>query len=253
MADSDRIPTNLRTLLILEVLGKQGHAMSATEINDQIGLPKQTVHRLCTTLEEEGFLTRAGNSKKYLPSRRLRDFGAGLMFSAHTHIARHQVLLDVASQVRETVNFVVPEETGMSYRDRVETDWPFRVQLPIGSNVPFHCTASGKTYMASLPPKARRAFVQAIALPELTHRTHTDADSLLTDLNQIAKQGYALDDEEFVDGMIAIAVPVLDSRGNFAAALAFHGPVQRFSIEQAIARKDILTKGAQRLTAALYS
>ena len=65
MTDADRIPTNLRTLLILEILGKSDQAMTATQINDHLGLPKQTVHRLCVTLEENGFLTRSGHSKKF--------------------------------------------------------------------------------------------------------------------------------------------------------------------------------------------
>ena len=67
MNTDDRIATNLRTLMILEVLGKNNRAMTATEINASLGLPKQTVHRLCATLEKENFLTRQGNSKRYLP------------------------------------------------------------------------------------------------------------------------------------------------------------------------------------------
>ena len=54
--DESRIPTNLRTLLILEVIGRSDNAMTATEINDEIGLPKQSVHRLVATLEKKGVL-----------------------------------------------------------------------------------------------------------------------------------------------------------------------------------------------------
>ena len=60
MSSAQRIPTNLRTLLILEVLGKSDQPMTATQINESLGLPKQTVHRLCTTLEENGFISRHG-------------------------------------------------------------------------------------------------------------------------------------------------------------------------------------------------
>lgn len=247
MPDKDRIPTNLRTLMILEVLGQSDSAMTATEINAELRLPKQTVHRLCATLESEGFLTRQGNSKRLLPSRRLRALGAGLLFASRSHIARHQVLQDVARQVGETVNFVVPEDTGMSYVDRVETDWPFRIQLPVGTNVPFHCTASGKVFMASLPPKARHAFVNGLNLQGLTQQTLTEPAALLDDLARTAKRGYALDAEEFMDGMVAIAVPVLDGKGRYMASLAFHGPSQRISIEAAVGRKKVLQDGAQRL------
>ncbi|MEL7114109.1 MAG: IclR family transcriptional regulator [Pseudomonadota bacterium] len=252
MAQTERIPTNLRTLLILEVLGKSDQPMTATEINEQIGLPKQTVHRLCTTLERTGFLTRQGNSKRYHTARRLRDLGAGLLFNSRFHIARRQILLDVARQVRETVNFVVPEASGMSYLDRVETDWMFRIQLPIGTHVPFHATASGKCFLASLAPRARRHMVASLTLSSLTSATRTSPTALLDDLARIADRGYSLDEEEFLEGMVAIAVPISDSKGRFMAALAYHGPTQRMSLSQAIEDREILTDAATRLQGALY-
>lgn len=227
--------------------------MTATEINARLGLPKQTVHRLCATLERTGFITRQGASRRYAPARRLRDLGAGLLHSSRHHIARRQILLNVAQQVHETVNFVVPEADGMSYLDRVETDWAFRIQLPIGTNVPFHCTASGKCFLASLASKARRALVAALTLNPLTPQTHTDQAALLDDLARIAARGYSLDEEEFMEGMVAIAVPVRDGAGRFVAALAYHGPTQRLSVADAIARRDILLHAAARLSEALYA
>lgn len=253
MLHGDRIPTNLRTLLILEILGQSDEAMSATEINTHLGLPKQTVHRLCTTLEKEGFLTRQGNGKRYSPARRLRELGLGLLSNSRLHAARRQILEDLAREVGETVNFVVPRDTGMSYLDRVETDWAFRIQLPIGTNVPFHCTASGKCFMASMAPKARKSFVQSLTLKRLTEATHTEAPGLLKELAQIAKQGYSLDREEFLDGMVAIAVPILDPKGRFFAALAFHGPTQRISLQDAIDRKGIMQASAQRVCDVVFA
>lgn len=252
MGRSDRIPTNLRTLLILEVLGKSDRAMTATEINESLGLPKQTVHRLCATLEQTGFLTRQGNSRRFQVARRLRELGAGLLQNSRDHVARRQILLDVAAQVGETVNYVVPKDSGMHYLDRVETDWPFRIQLPIGTSVPFHCTASGKCFLASLSPRSRSKFVSALSLETMTDATHTRPDTLLAELADIARQGFALDREEFLDGMIAIAVPVKDADGRFVGALAFHGPTQRITIPAAIQRKADLQSAANRLSAALF-
>lgn len=252
-ATGERIPTNLRTLLILEVLGHSDRALTATEINEKIGLPKQTVHRLCATLERNGFLARAANSRRYHVARRLRDLGAGLLNNSRLHIARRQILMEVAAQVRETVNFVVAEDAGMSYLDRVETDWAFQIQLPIGTNVPFHCTASGKSFLASLSPKSRAELVSSLALEPMTAATHTDPQTLLKELKQIARDGYSLDREEFLEGMVAIAVPVTDSLGRFVAALAFHGPTQRVSIEDAVARKAILQSAALKLREAIFS
>ena len=94
--------------------------------------------------------------------------------------------------------------------------------------------------------------VQAMDLNAHTKTTHVKHETLLSELKQVSKQGYALDQEEFIDGMVAIAVPVKDNHGRFAAALAFHGPIQRISIENALARKDILTDAAKQLAGSLF-
>lgn len=253
MSDGDRIPTNLRTLLLLEVLGRSDRAMTATEINEALDLPKQTVHRLCSTLEETGFIVRVGNSKKYRVARRLRELGSGLLYNSRDHIVRRQILQSVARDVGETVNFAVPRESGMGYLDRVETDWAFRIQLPIGTTVPFHCTASGKTFMASLSARARETFVRSLTLTPRTERTHIAPESLLHELAEIRRNGFALDREEFEDGMVAIAVPVSDPSGRFVAALAFHGPTQRINLAEAVERKTLLQQAAAKLRDALFS
>jgi DNA-binding IclR family transcriptional regulator len=252
VASEERIPTNIRMLLILEVVGRTDKPLTPTEINAQLGLPKQTVHRLCSTLEAEGFLTRTPDGKRMKPARRLMDLGTGLVQSNRDHIVRHQVLENIAAHVMEAVNYVIPQETGMHYLDRVDTNWAFRIQLPVGTNVPFHCTASGKAYMASLPPAARRAFVTGLDLKPLTDKTHTNPLSLLEELAETRKRGYALDNEEFMEGMVAIAVPVTDPDGRYVASLATHGPSQRFTIEKAVAERSILVESAERIQQILF-
>jgi len=248
MSDAGKIPTSLRTLRILEVIAASETALTPTEINARLGLPKQTAHRLCARLVAEGYIAYVPGGKRLRPARRLRTLAAGLMSASQVHIARHQILEDVARQVGETVNFVVPEELGMSYLDRVETGWAFRVQLPVGTNVPFHCTASGKTWLASLPRERRAKVVSALRLEKLSANTITSAPRLLEELEQIAVQGHGIDNEEFVDGMVAIAVPVVDSEGRFLAALAFHGPCMRLNLDKLLEGKPVLLEAARRLS-----
>ncbi len=248
----NRLATNLRLLLILETVGEADNAISPTEISRVLNLPKQTVHRLCATLLEEGFVVRESLSKKLRPARRLREMAAGVLQASHHHIARHQILEDVARSVKETVNYVMPEERGMSYKDRVETDWAFRVQLPVGTHVPFHCTASGKCFLASLRKREREKLVSTLQMENLTPNTIADPDELLAELKLIAKQGYAIDNEEFMEGMVAMAVPILDHRGRFVAALAFHGPSMRLSIDNIIDKKEVLMDGSEKLSGVIF-
>jgi DNA-binding IclR family transcriptional regulator len=252
MEQEERIPTNLRMLLIMEVVGESGDPISPAEIGRRIGLPKQTIHRLCNTLVKEGFLVHDPAWKGLRPGQRGRNMASSVLSNSRDHMARHQVLMGLSRAVGETVNFVMPEDDGMSYRDRVETDWALRIQLPIGTHVPFHCTASGKVFLASLPKKAREKMLLGLELPPLTPHSITEKKQLETELDKISKQGYALDEGEFMEGMTAIAVPVLDPTNRFHAALAVHGPDQRLTKQTAIARTDLLTDAAKRLSQTIF-
>ena len=159
---------------------------------------------------------------------------------------------DLAEDIGETVNFVAPDDKGMSYKDRVETNWAFRIQLPIGSHVPFHCTASGKVFLATLPKREQRRLVTAMSLEERTPNTLSHPDRLSEELKQISKQGFALDDQEFIKGMVAAAVPVWDPSGRYFASLAFHGPDQRVSIEDAENLVPKLRTAADKITQAMF-
>ena len=68
----ERVPTNLRAMLILEAIGQQNESLSASDVGRLIGIPKQTAHRLCMTLVEEGFLNRDDPPGNFRPGRRSR-------------------------------------------------------------------------------------------------------------------------------------------------------------------------------------
>lgn len=237
---------NMRMLRILEVIAAAEKAMTPTEINTLLGWPKQSVHRLCNTLIDEGYLEKRG---RYLyPRQRLMNLFARLTDHGLPLTARHQILQRVAANVGETVNFVRPDTKGMIYVDRVETNWPFRIQLPIGTHVPFHCTASGKVYLSSLPASKRLQMLQSLNLNRFTNHTHTSLETLEKELKRISTDGFALDREEFHDNMVAVAVPVLDPRGQFMAVLAVHGPMPRFTLDDAKSRISLLQDAAEQIS-----
>ena len=229
----DRIPTNMRMILILETLANAARPLSVAEIGEVIDLPKPTLHRLCTTLEEEGFLIRDSAGGRMRPARRTRLFASGLLMASQLHISRRMVLTTLAGEIRETCNFAVPGESGMTYLDRVDTPWPLRYQLPIGAEVPFHCTAGGKLFLASHDMTGRDRMLRSMSLTVEGPNSITDADVLRRELDAIREAGYSWDNEEFMAGMVAVAMPIHHPDGRFVAALAFHAPVQRMRFEEA--------------------
>ena len=145
-----QIPTNLRLLMLLEEVARAGVPVTPSVVNESLGLPKPTIHRLFATAEAEGFLQRDIDGRSYSPGRRMRLLATNTLSSERVRTVRLAVLNSLAMSVGETCNIAIPERDGMVYLDRVETHWPLRIQLPVGTQVPFHCTASGKMYLSTL-------------------------------------------------------------------------------------------------------
>jgi DNA-binding IclR family transcriptional regulator len=242
------IPTNLRLLLVIEEIARAGVPVTPTAVNAALGLPKPTIHRLFATLEEEGFLQRDIDGRSYSSGPRLRDLAGGVLSSLRIRTARQAILRKVSRTIGETCNITLPDRDAMTYLERVETEWPLRIQLPIGTRVPFYCTASGKMYLSTLAPAHLRACLAATDLVARTPSTITDKAALIEEMHTIRTQGYALDREEFMVDMIALAVPVLDLNGRFMATLAFHGPTQRLSIDGVLGYLDLMRDAAKSLS-----
>ena len=246
-----QIPTNLRVLLLLEEVANSGVPITPTEVNSRVGLPKPTVHRLFATMEREGFLQRDIDGKSYSPGPRLRRFSINVLSSLRIRTARLAVLSALAEEIGETCNIATPDRDSMIYLDRVETKWPLRIQLPIGTTVPFHCTASGKMYLSTLRRSHLRTFVQSAKLIAQTKHSITDPELLADEIKQIKARGFSMDNEEFLEGMIAVAVPISDSQGRLLATLSVHAPTQRISLEQLIGYVPLISEKAAQLMSLL--
>ncbi|MEP1585861.1 MAG: IclR family transcriptional regulator [Tateyamaria sp.] len=244
-----QIPTNLRLLLLMEEVVKRGVAVKPSDLIEALGLPKPTVHRLLQTAEAEGFLQRDLDGRSYGPGPRLRALAVSTMSSEHLRTARLTILRGVAEQIGETCNLATPDREGMIYLDRVETEWPLRIQLPIGTQVPFHCTASGKLYLSTMRPHILRSILSARPLEKRTESTLIDRDEIKAELALTRERGYATDNEEFMSGMTALAVPVLDGQGKLLATLSAHAPLQRCTLSELTAYLPVLSKAAADLTA----
>ena len=243
-----QIPTNLRLLMLLEEVTRLGTAVKSTDLIESMGLPKPTIHRLLQTAEAEGFLQRDLDGRSYGPGDRLRALAVSTMSSERVRTARLAILKNVAEEIGETCNLATPDREGMTYLDRVETKWPLRIQLPRGTQVPFHCTASGKMYLSSLRTATLNGVLSAGPLEKLTDQTITDQGQLRQEIAETRKRGFSTDNEEFMAGMAAIAVPILDPQKRLLATLSVHAPVMRCSLEQIIRFLEPLKSAADKLS-----
>ena len=245
--ETSSIPTSMRMLVVIEELARAGVPITPTEANAQLGLPKPTIHRLFATLEAEGFVQRDIDGRSYAPGWRLRALSAGVLSSLRIRTARQAILRKLSSEIGETCNIALPDRDAMIYLERVETEWPLRIQLPQGTRVPFHCTASGKMYLSTLAPNHLQRYLNAMTLKAHTPNTLTDEAAFLAEMNRVRALGFALDREEFMTDMIALAVAIKDPHDRLMATVSFHAPTVRFSADKALEFLDALRNAAKEL------
>ena len=236
-----------RSLRLLAKLADEGRALSLAELAGYLALPKATAHRLCSQLLDSGYVARDVNERDFVVGPALRKLAFDTLNHGSVCGLRHEVLADLVAQVGETCNFTRLDGASVLYLDRVEAPRPWRIALDVGAHVPLHCTASGKLFLALMPPERREALVSQLSLQRMTDSTITSAQALRQECAAIAAAGHSLDREEFITGLIAIAVPVHKDSGGARAALAIHAPRARLSLDDAVARLPALQAAAKRM------
>ena len=236
-----------RSLRLLALLASEGRALSLAELALHMGLPKATTHRLCAQLLDSGFLVRDTAERCFAAGPALRRLALDTLNHGVMRSLRHEVLAALGAQVGETCNFNILDGSRVLYIARVEAQWPLRLSLDVGSHVPLHSTASGKLFLAAMPPAQRDALIAALPLTRMTRHTLTSAKALKAECELIAAQGHSCDREEFIAGLIAVAVPVRDDNGVTRAAIAVHAPTARMSLAQALHTLPALHAAAVRM------
>lgn len=250
--------STLKAFSVLETLVGAGGPVTLAELMQLTNTPKPSLHRTLSLFEDAGLLTREPNGRGYLVGPRLAAFGMDILTNDAIAGQRRTILRKLVADVGETCNLSMLRKGELVYLDRVEADWPLRLHLPVGATLPPHCSASGKLLLAFKPPAEREQLVAAMPLTRFTERTITDRRLLSTELDRIAANGYAVDNEEYVIGVACVAVPVRvpapapvpmhDARGEVVAAVAVHAATARLPLARAIEFAPMLTSAAESIS-----
>jgi len=235
-----------RALAIIEAVSKAERPLSPADLCYQLDIPKPSVHRLISQLEGDGYLQTSMRGL-IVPGDRLHGMALGILYSSRFKALRQAILQKLTDEIGETCGIAIPNGTEMIYYDRVQTDWPLQIHLQVGSHTPSWCTASGKLYLSSITKDRRLRLINKLPLKQYTRNTITDANILEEELQGIKKSGIGTDNEEFVDGMVACAVPVYDAKGRLFACLFTHAPVIRKSLHELLHYVPTLAKAAKDL------
>jgi IclR family transcriptional regulator, acetate operon repressor len=232
---ADETSSTLKAIGVLELLVRAGRAVTLSELMLASRLPKPTLHRTLTLFEEAGWLSREPGGRAFIIGERLSSFGLDVLRNDGAATQRRIVLRGVVSDIGESCNLAVLHKGALIYLDRIEADWPLRLQIPVGGvAIRPHCCASGKLLLAHLPVLERDRLLALLTLESFTDRTITDRQVLAAEFERIVAAGYAVDNEEYVLGVACVAVPVRNAHGEVIASIAVQGATARLPLMRAI-------------------
>ncbi|MFS8101809.1 IclR family transcriptional regulator [Lentzea alba] len=237
-----------RAISVLELLA-QGEA-GITEIAGELGVHKSTVSRLVSVLEARGLVEQLGERGKYA-------IGFGVVRLAGAATGRmdltklgQPVCQTLADSFGETVNIAVHDAGVAINITQARGSAAVSAVNWIGQRTPLHATSSGKVLLAYLPLDERTRLV-SLPLDSYTENTVVDASKLLSELEEVAAQGFAACFEELELGLHAVAVPVRGHRGEVVAAMSASGPSYRLSRERVQQIVPAMSAAAADLSAQL--
>ena len=227
-----RIQAIERAVSILNAFSMDDPELGVTELADRLGLHKSTVHRFMVNLDAAGLVERNARTGRYRLGLHVFELGALVMQQMNLWDEALPFLEGLVHDTGETGHLAVLDGGEAIYIERVEARRALRVPSAIGRGYPAHATNLGKVLLADLPRERVEAIIAERGLAAYTSQTITDPAELEADLELIRRRGYAVDNEEYDEGLRCIGAPVRDHSGQTVAALGIGGPVTRITPER---------------------
>jgi IclR family KDG regulon transcriptional repressor len=201
-------PSVKKAFTILRAISESSGGLGVSDLAKRLRIGKSTVHGITAALEELGVLVRDPMKKKY-------NLGFALLELSRKSYGRIE-LRDVGrnpmerlmEEAKETVFAGIMNGDHVTILDMVESPQEVKITSPPGTRLPLLAAATGKVFLSQLEEKKAKEIVDRIGLAKYTARSIVDPKKFLKEVAEARKKGYAIDDEEYLIGVRAIAAPI---------------------------------------------
>lgn len=218
------VTTTETAFAILETLRERNGAR-ISEIADELELAKSTVHRHLTTLIQREWVGKEGDV--YHIGLRFLEVGEHARTRKEGYQMAEEKVEELAVETDERAQFIVEEHGQGVYIHREIGSHAVKTDPGIGKRVPLHAISAGKAILAHLPEQKIDRILKHQGVPSQTPNTITTREALFAELDAVRDQGYSINDEENIEGLRAVGVPVTGKAGRVLGALSVSGPTHR--------------------------
>ena len=240
------LPPMAKVFALLEVLSQRGSAR-LTDLADALGVPKTTLHRITSQLEELGYLQREPGGRRLTIAPRLAGLAADMLGASLKLAPRHAILEQLAIRLGESCSVGIRIGHDVVYLDDVAGSSPLAYNFQTGRRSPLYCTSTGKLFLARMNADELDRYFRSEELVAHTPNSITDKSRLREVINEVRGSGFASTDNEFVVGVIGAAVPIVDADGRLLAGLAVSIPAARMSFAELPKLQPAMVEAAEAL------
>lgn len=247
MKDINRVQSIDRAVAILECFNEEKKELKLSEISEKLDLNKSTVHGIITTLKYHGFISQDEETQKYKLGLRFIEFGDLVMNSINIRNASLPVIDEICCKIEETVHIGMLDGLDVVWIEKKECNKSIKTSTKIGARVPAYTTADGKTILSYLDKNKINGYLPK-RIPKYTKNTITNKSEFIKKLEEIKKNGYTVDNEEFVEGIKCVAAPIFDHEGNVKFSISTTGPAFRMTDEKIEELSVIIKEAANKIS-----
>jgi DNA-binding IclR family transcriptional regulator len=208
MSRKYQAPTVRKAFQILELVSRSAARLTLSDISRELSISKSTVHGIAAALEEAGALVRDPDTRRYAPGMTLYELG----LAAHARIdlkdAARPHMEDLAGRTQESVFLGMRSGEHVFILDIVESAQELKITSPVGTRIPLLAGATGKVFLAAMSEEHALEILRSRSLTAYTSRTITDPEVYVEEIRAARRQGFAMDDEEYISGVRAVASPI---------------------------------------------
>jgi IclR family transcriptional regulator, KDG regulon repressor len=218
----------VKALKIMECLAEgEKSSYTLTDLSRALRLHVSTVHRLLVNLMREGYVEQDHATGGYRLGFRVLRMGLRVLDSVDFRHVADPLLRELNRQTQETVHLAILQGDQALSIEKFDSPQPVGLDARLGNAMPLHCTGVGKSLLAYQDEGMLQRIAQSPGLQRFTAHTLTSLPELRRELARIREQGYAVDNEEIVDGLRCVAAPIFDHQGKAVGAFSVAGPSSR--------------------------